>query len=593
MILDKKPEEELDKRQISKQSLEFQMDLLKAKSDRLTKEEQVYLKVADLMGYGFYYENVQDGNSFQVGDWEKIFGFKQDCFENEIEFLKNVNDAECGQIVKTTQIDEDTVYQEFHFEKNGRESWVANTVYTKKEEGRTTEKISCFRNMTGLKRQNEELEYLAFYDMVTGLYNRNYFVKELNDMLMAEKSEKTYNTISLLCVKINDFKRINEGMGMVVGDEVLQEAGSRLKEFAAEGMLVGRIEGGEFCIAIYDAVGARSVERVHSRIVEKMKEPIHIYQHEPMQLSFSFGVAEYPEAGCTAIELIRNAQIVMKNSINVRRGNLCYYDHRVVNDFMEKLQLEQRLKEATNGMGFELYFQPQFDVTTRKLRGAETLLRWRNEDGSFVPNNQYIPIAEQNGEIIRIGKWVLKEAISRLAKWEEELGFDGVLSINASALQLRQDDFVPYLLGLIEEYKVTPEKLEIEITESVLMEDMEGIIAKFKILRGYGVKVSLDDFGTGFSSLTYLKNLPIDTLKIDKSFIDTVTTDDSTNIITQSVVKMVKQLGLETVAEGVETEEQYAFLEKIQCDNIQGFLMGRPMPENQFCEIYKSTADIA
>lgn len=591
-VFERNQGEGTEKYSFSKQSLEFQMDLIKAKNDRFQRDEKVYKKVADIMGYGFYYENVEDGSCFQVGNWEQVFGFRQDRYENDIDFIKNVTDFEDVQVLRSQQMDSDTLYQELCFSVQGKH-WVSNTIFTRKEEGRVAEKISCFRNITNFKRQNEELEYLAYYDMVTGLYNRNYFVKELNDILMAERNEKTYNTISLLCIKINDFKRINEGMGMVVGDEVLQEVGFRLQEFAGENILVGRIEGGEFCIAIYDASGSRSVERIHARIQEKLKEPVRVYQYEPIQIGVSFGVAEYPEAGSSAIELIRNAQIVMKNSINVRYGGLCYYDYRVVNDFMEKLKMERRLKEAANGMGFELYFQPQFDVNTRRLRGAETLLRWRNEDGSFVPNNQYIPIAEQTGEIIRIGKWVLQEAVSLLSKWEKEWNFVGVLSINASALQLRQDDFVPYLIGLIEEYGVSPGNLEIEITESVLMDDMEGIVAKFKILRSYGIRVSLDDFGTGFSSLTYLKDLPIDTLKIDKSFIDSVTTDDSTNIITKSVVKMVKQLGLETVAEGVETEEQYEFLEEIQCDNIQGFLLGRPMPENQFYEVYKNAAKLA
>ncbi len=576
---------------LSRQSVEFQMDLMKAKSERLTRDEKVYKKVSQMMGYGFAYRNYEDGTSFEVGDWEAIFGFLP---QKDIkDFLDNIREFEFGQVVKCEEKEDDIFYQEFRFIIKGKVSWVSNTIWSRKENGNVVEKISCYRNITNFKRQNEELEFLAFYDMTSGLYNRNYFIKELNDILVAERRNQTFNTISLMNIKIRDFKKINEGMGMVVGDEVLQEVGFRLQEFIAEDMLVARMDGGEFCIAITDPNAASSVEQVYQRIVEKMREPIELYQHAPMKISMGFGVAEFPQAGNSAVELIRNAQIVRKNSLNKKWGNLSYYDHRIVTEFMENLRLENRLKEASVAMSFELYFQPQYDVNTRKLRGAETLLRWKNEDGTFVPNNLYIPIAEQSGEIIRIGKWVLRQAISLLAKWEREMGFDGVLSINASALQIKQEDFVPYLINLVEAYQVNPHNLEIEITESVLVDDLEGVVDKFKELRDCGIKVSLDDFGTGFSSLTYLKSLPIDTLKIDKSFIDTVTTDMSTNIITQSVVEMVRQLGLETVAEGVETEEQYEFLEKIKCDNIQGYLMGRPMPESQFIEVYRNCSHVA
>lgn len=586
------PVRNMDQKSMS-DAIAYQMDLLHAKSNRMQREEKVYQKVSELMQYGFFYEDLQENTEFAVGEWDEILGFQQDEYENIVDFLKNIDQYDEVEILNQKEKGEDVLYRELKFSLKNKKNWVSNIIWLNRDHGQIAERISCFRNISSFKQQNEELEFLAYYDMVTGLYNRNYFVKELTDILLKEESAPTYNTISVVCMCINDFKKINEAMGMVAGDEVLQEVGLRLRSVIDERMVATRIGGGEFCIAIPDASGKRGVTNIVALISEQLKEPFYIPGYEPVRLDFSFGVAEYPEAGSSAIELIRNAQIVLKSARAEGRNSLKFYDYQLVNSFMEKLTMEQNLKEALEQNQFELFFQPQYDVHTRKLRGAETLLRWRREDGQFVPNNLYIPIAEQSGEILRIGKWVLREAIGLLAKWEREMDFQGILSINASAVQLKQEDFVPHVLSLMEEFQIKPSQLEIEITESVVMEDLELIVGKLRLLRRHGVKVSLDDFGTGFSSLTYLKDLPIDTLKIDKTFIDSVITDSSTNIITQSVVEMVRQLGLETVAEGVETEEQYQFLEDIQCDNIQGYLLGKPMPEPQFVEVYKKERELS
>lgn len=569
----------------TRNAIAYQMDLLHAKSSRLKKEKKVYHKVSELMGYGFFYENFSEKVELEVGDWDAIFGFHQEIYENIQDFLRNLERCEYMTVGKSRQKEENTLYRELEFVLKNKTVWVSNIIWTEKQDGKITERISCFRNITNFKRQNEEMEFLAFYDTVTGLYNRNYFVKKLDDILEKEREEKTWNTISVISMGIHDFKKINEGMGMVVGDEALQEVGFRLQELADDHMLVARFNGGEYGIAITDASGKRSVENIYARICERLREPVSVYGHEPVQMHFSVGVAEHPEAGDSALDLIQNAQIVRKAAESAGSNTIRFYDYKLVNSFKEKLKLEKQLKEAILHNRFELFFQPQYEIHTKRLRGAETLLRWRGEDGSFVPNNLYIPIAEQNGEIIRIGWWVFRQAIGYLAKWERELEFEGILSINASTVQIKQEDFVSRVMGLVEEFQIQPRHLEIEITESVVMEDLELVVGKFRLLRQHGIKVSLDDFGTGFSSLTYLKELPIDTLKIDKTFIDSVTTDSSTNIITQSVVEMVRQLGLETVAEGVETQEQYQFLEDIQCDNIQGFLLGKPMPEVQFVDI--------
>ena len=244
--------------------------------------------------------------------------------------------------------------------------------------------------------------------------------------------------------------------------------------------------------------------------------------------------------------------------------------------------MEQRLRDAIDSEGFILYFQPQYDCRNGKLRGCEALRRWQDENGDFISPTEFIPLAEKSGGIVPIGNWVLKEALMIYSAWKRQFQFDGIISINISAVQIHKDNFATNIIRLLEQFDVSPKDVELEITESVFINNFDEVISKMTLLRDHGVKVSLDDFGTGFSSLSYLKDLPIDTLKIDKTFIDTVLSDTSTGIITESVVSMVKKLGFETVAEGVETEAQYQYLKSIECDNIQGFYLGRPMAREEF-----------
>ena len=228
-----------------------------------------------------------------------------------------------------------------------------------------------------------------------------------------------------------------------------------------------------------------------------------------------------------------------------------------------------------------MYYQPQYFAGNNRLRGVEALIRWRDKDGKMISPAVFIPIAEKNGTIVTIGNWVIEESVRHYSEWKRKYGYPMVLSINISAIQYKRDDFVSQVLSVLNKYDVSPGEIELEITESVLIDDLSEVKDKLYMLREYGIKVSLDDFGTGFSSLSYLKGLPIDTLKIDKSFIDNVVEDDSSRIITEAMVSMVSKLGFETIAEGVETKEQYDYLRDIGCDAIQGFLLGKPQPASE------------
>ena len=285
------------------------------------------------------------------------------------------------------------------------------------------------------------------------------------------------------------------------------------------------------------------------------------------------------------MDLIRCADIAMYNVKQHGKNGMFVFEENMLKKFMKNVKLEQKLKTTVDTLGFMLYYQPQYYSEKKELRGVEALIRWQLANGEYVSPGEFIPMAEKNGCIVNIGTWVIKHALADYTVWKNEYGYDGIISINISAIQLREKNFKDTLLHYVEINNLTPEHIEIEITESVLIEDFESTISILEELRNRGFKVSLDDFGTGYSSLSYLRDIPLDTLKIDKSFVDTILLDDSTSIITDAVITMVKKLGLETIAEGVETEEQFEYLKNMHCDNIQGFLLGKPMPSEKLIEL--------
>jgi EAL domain-containing protein (putative c-di-GMP-specific phosphodiesterase class I) len=267
------------------------------------------------------------------------------------------------------------------------------------------------------------------------------------------------------------------------------------------------------------------------------------------------------------------------------KNTIQYFDAPIIHEFLRSIQIENKLKKAILSESFEMYFQPQYDIKSSKMRGMEALIRWRDDDGKMIPPSDFIPIAEKNGTIVQIGSFVIENSIKHFSEWIDKFGIDSVLSLNISAIQYKQDGFIDEILKTIEKYHVSSKQIELEITESVLINDYKEITDKLTVLRDYGIKISLDDFGTGYSSLSYLKNLPLDTLKIDKSFIDTVTTDYNSKVIMETIIYMAGKLGLDTIAEGVESKEQFEYLCNAGCCDIQGYYLGRPMSADKMTEL--------
>lgn len=561
--------------------LRYQVDLLKAMNQKLSGRDKMFQLVCDTSDNAFLYFSFERNEIVTLGNWDKLFSFR-------IKEVKDIpllfDELEEKYILPVREV--------LFLEKSGSEkssarcclkdgrTWLEfETRITYDEEKNPTDKIICISNITKFKQQNDELQYMAFYDELTGLYNRNYFVKLLSEFI--HRAEEERSIVSVLFIDIDDFRKINDGMGLVVGDEVVQQYGQFLGTFSNDHCIVCHMNSDIYCMAIYDPCGSRSVEHIYKSIKERIKQGFILSNGMDIRLTVSIGVAEYPEASKSAIELINCAEIVMFKAKTKGNTSIQYFDAPILQDFLQNVSIENKLKEAVFNKNFSLHFQPQYYARTGQLRGVEALIRWKDENNKMISPSVFIPIAEKNGTIIPIGRWVIEESIRHYAEWKRKYGLPLVMSINISAIQYKRKDFVSKLLEMLQKYDVKPNEIELEITESILIEDFAEVKEKLFLLRDYGIRISLDDFGTGFSSLSYLNGLPIDTLKIDKSFIDKVATDASTRIITESIIGMVDKLGYESVAEGVETEEQYSYLKQIGCDIIQGFYLGKPIPSEE------------
>ncbi len=558
--------------------LRYQVDLLNAINQKLGNDEKMYRLICDTSESAFIYQNLETDTIRTLANWDFFFDFEINE-SKDITILFNYVDENYVMALREllylekTGLKKDSAMLKL---KDGK-TWVeceVSVIYN--EAGNPTDKVLRFKNITKIKNQNDELIYMAYYDVLTGLYNRNYFVRLLGDFV--RKAETENDIVAVMFVDIDDFRKINDGMGIIVGDEIVQQFGQFLAEFKSDNVVVSHFNADIYCIAIYEPCGNRTVEAIYKAIHDRLQWPFYLSTGQELTISTSVGVAEYPEAARTTLELINCAEIVMFKAKSLGHGLIQYFDAPILNDFLQNVSIENKLKEAVFNQNFMLNFQPQYTVDGKRLRGVETLIRWRDYDGKMISPATFIPIAEKNGAIIPIGSWVMEESIRTYSVWRKRYQYPMILSLNISAIQYARNDFIDTVINTISKYEVSPHEIELEITESVLIDDFKEITEKLHILREYGVRISLDDFGTGFSSLSYLKGLPIDTLKIDKSFIDTVMTDENTRIITESIIYMVKKLGFETIAEGVETEEQFAYLQSIGCECIQGYYLGRPMP---------------
>jgi PAS domain S-box/diguanylate cyclase (GGDEF) domain len=429
-----------------------------------------------------------------------------------------------------------------------------------------------------LNDQLENQNKIAYYDKLTALPNRAMLLQQLSSAIVSAKLNGS--KIALLFMDLDNFKDINDTLGHNNGDKLLKVIGEIFSKFTSENVTSARFGGDEFILLIKNIEDKSVVVNFCNEVIKQFKKPVCVDNRE-FYISISIGTVIYPEDGQDEYTLLKNADIAMYNAKEEIGNKFILFNNKMNQRILEKLNIENGLRNALKNDEFVIHYQPQVDISSKKIVGLEALIRWNHQAQGLVPPFKFIPVAEETGLIIEIGEWVLRKACEQFVIWKNNNIAPKRMSVNISAKQFEQNDFIDIVETIILETKMNPKYLELEITESVAMKNLDYTIKVINKLKKLDIKTSLDDFGTGFSSLNYLMRLPIDTLKIDKSFLDNIKLNSSEELIAKTIIKLAKKMKLDVVAEGVETEEQLNFLKKEKCNTAQGYLFSKPIPVNE------------
>jgi len=431
-----------------------------------------------------------------------------------------------------------------------------------------------------LNKSRESMKKLAYTDYLTELPNRTAFAEMLDNIMLTLRNEEI---IALMNIDVDDFKDINDSLGHSYGDELLIDITHRLKQVLDENDYLARIGGDEFIILTQNLEDSFAYEEKIQKVKDVFREPFVLLTKE-YYITVSIGVAFAPKDGKSSQALIKNVDSAMYMAKSNGKNTHVYYDPSFNQKLTEKIEIQFELRKALEQNELVLYYQPQLELASMRVVGFEALIRWNHPTRGLLNPNEFINLAEENGLIIPIGKWVLKTACLQLKEWESKYP-DLTMAINLSAKQFKDKNLLSMICEIIHETGINPKNLEFEITETVALEDIEYTDATIRELNRIGVRFSLDDFGTGYSSMSYLKRLPISNLKIDKSFLDSVMVDTSDQKIVQAIITLARSLNLNVIAEGVENIEQEKFLKESDCDKVQGYLYSKPVPTDLAIEL--------
>jgi diguanylate cyclase (GGDEF)-like protein/PAS domain S-box-containing protein len=444
---------------------------------------------------------------------------------------------------------------------------------------------AAIRDITTRKKAEALMIHSSEHDFLTGLPNRMLLSDRVNQAIRLAIRHK--KKVAVLFLDLDGFKHINDSLGHPTGDKLLQSVGKRLVDCVRGSDTVSRQGGDEFVVLLSEEDDSEDVSVTAKRMLRAVAEAHFVDQHD-LHVTCSVGVSLYPDDGLNAETLIKNADTAMYQAKENGRQTYQYFKPAMNVRAVERQSLEESLRRALERQEFVVHYQPKINLNTGRISGAEALLRWTHPTRGPVPPGQFIPVAEDCGLILPIGTWVLRQACQQAQAWVDAGLPLGTMAVNISAMQLRNESFVEGVFAILQDTRLDPRLLELELTESVLMKHAESTASILTALRERGVQVAVDDFGTGYSSLSYLRKFPIDALKIDQSFVSQITTVPDEIIIVKAVIGLGRSLKLRVVAEGVETQEQLAFLQAYQCDEAQGYYFSRPVLPEQFAKLLKS-----
>ena len=437
----------------------------------------------------------------------------------------------------------------------------------------------AIRHSIERKRAETQLAYIARHDQLTGLVNRSLFHDYVDQAL--SRTSRSDRIMALLYLDLDRFQHINDRLGTAAGDRLLQSAAQRLKSCVRAGDTVGRLGGDEFAVVLEGLRNTRDVARVAEKVLKVMGQPYDLGP-EPLAVTPSIGVVMSSEDSGDGSLLTKSADAAMRRAKSGGGNSFCFFTPEMQEAMASRLTMERELHLAIDRDELILHYQPQVDIASGHTTGMEALVRWQRDAKGLVPPNHFIPIAEETGLIESIGEWVIFEACRQTAVWNQQGMPPLCVSVNLSVRQLNPGRLVNLVRAALDKAGLPPTQLELEVTESLLMEDVDAARIALSEIKDLGVRISVDDFGTGYSSMNYLKRFPIDTLKIDQTFVRELPEDPDDTAITAAIIALGHALRLDVVAEGVETEQQLSFLHEQGCDRAQGYLLSRPKPADDF-----------
>lgn len=563
---------------------------LRAQYDELQQGEE-FLRISDER-YKLALEGSSDAiwewdiekNKFFASDkWEDITGhnFSEDSsLKNILENLVSHEDKEL--IIKnlSCHLNGATPFYNCEFrtvDENERWLYIRGKSLRNKY-SKAFKMAGSISNITWRKTIEEKNKHLAYYDSLTSLPNRILLVDKLNEALTT--ASKTGEKGAVFFIDLDNFKRVNDTLGHHYGDKLLQSVAIAIKNAVGGNATVCRLGGDEFSILIRGITDKDDIIKICDKIINTYKNPFEL-DGKQIFTSVSIGVSLYPNDGINSNLLLKNADTAMYKAKDLGKNRYEFFNTNMFDEVLKKTKIEKGLRDALKNNELQLYYQPQIDCKTRKVEAMEALLRWKSNDFGFVSPAEFIPVAEETSLIVPIGEWVLRTACIQGKEWLDK-GYNlGVMAVNVSIVQLQHPGFFNAVKTALKDSKLPPELLEIEITESVLMQCLDCNIELLNKLRQLGINIALDDFGTGYSSLSYLRILPINNLKIDKSFIDSIHLNYGDRSVVSGIIQLAHEMNLNVVAEGVEWQEQFRILQSMNCERVQGYFFSKPIPADK------------
>lgn len=424
-----------------------------------------------------------------------------------------------------------------------------------------------------IKESMKQIKKFAYYDFLTGLPNKAFMFEKIDNLLKYDEK----NTFSLLFLDLDNFKMINDILGHDYGDELLKTIANKLKKCIDKGDILARLGGDEFLILLTHKLDKERVETIAGKIINLFSRQCSLSGKE-FSITASMGIVRYPYDGKDVQTLYKNADTAMYQVKEKGKNGFLFFSQDMNDRVSRKLDMENKLRKAVKNQEFIVYYQPQIDISTMQVRGVEALVRWNHPTEGILQPAEFIPAAEESGIIIEIDEYVMRTACKQLKEWIDSNYSPITISVNLTSKQFQHAYITNVLREIIRETGLNAHFIELEITESIVMKDLNVTLEILKELKSIGVKISLDDFGTGYSSLNYLKRLPIDTIKIDKSFINEITEDSKEEAIAESIIALAHKMNLSVIAEGIETKKQLEFIKEHKCDKAQGYYFSKPVP---------------